>query len=64
MGCSDLKPPKEKYSCPATPPTTFIRIEDGMVWLGDNCLGKIKKFSKKKGRIVLENGGVITFTIK
>ena len=65
MECPDIKPqPPESYYCPATLPPVFIEIKDGMVWLDDHCLGKIKTFNKKKGKIVLENGSVLTFTIK
>lgn len=65
MECPNILPqPPESYSCPVTPSPVFIEIKDGMVWLDDHCLGKIKTFSKKKGKIVLKDGSVLTFTIK
>lgn len=64
MECSDITQPPEFYSCPATQPPVFIEIKDGMVWLDDHCLGKIKTFNKKEGKIVLKDKSVLTFTIK
>lgn len=65
MECPDINPqPPESYSCPATPPLFLIEIKNGMVWCDDHCMGKIKTFNKKKGKMVLGNGSVLTFTIK